>query len=121
MLLPSLSHLIYFSRLQAMQGAGVLMVVPRIALQVFLGVNSNGIKLFRTDTKEPIGDTGVAMSFANLQSWSCVPGSTCSISTGPSKMVYQTELGEDICSLLKSYALAIGAETARAKKGCKRG
>ena len=85
--------------------------------KVFLGINSNGIKLFRTDTKEPIADTGDAMSFANLQSWSCVPGSTCSISTGPVKMVYQTELGEDICSMLKSYALTIVArKQARAKK-----
>ena len=101
----------------------MLTFVPRIALQVFLGINSNGIKLFRTDTKEPIGDTGVAMSFANLQSWSCVPGSTCSISTGPVKMVYQTELGEDICSMLKSYALTIVArKQARAKKkAAKRG
>lgn len=86
---------------------------------MFMGVNANGIKLFRTDTKEVIGSTdpAAAMSFANLQSWSCVPGSTCSISTGPSKMVFQTELGEDICSLLKSYALTIVArKQARAKK-----
>ena len=39
------------------------------------------------------------------------------------KMVFQTELGEDICSLLKSYALTIVArKQARAKKkAAKRG
>ena len=87
-----------------------------------MGINSNGIKLFRTDTKEVVRDgtdKSDAMSFANLQSWSCVPGSTCSNRTGPKKMVFQTELGEDICSLLKSYALTIVArkqKRAKAKK-----
>lgn len=69
---------------------------------MFLGVNSNGIKIFRTDTKEPIA-VEMPMSFANLQSWSCVPGTTCSIAVGPKKYVLQTDLGEDICSLLKAY------------------
>ena len=84
--------------------------------KIFLGVNSNGIKLFRTDTKEPIA-VEMPMSFANLQSWSCVPGSTCSIAVGPKKYVLQTELGEDICSLLKAYALTIVAR--RQKKAAK--
>ena len=157
-------------------------------VQIFLGVNANGLKLFRTDTKEVIkGDKesklrtdlqgkslpqllDVARSkkvdqarlnsfekvikaadaakaagearanaqaqaqvkaataactdlivmhslppedqvwtFANVQSWSCVPETTCTIAVGPKKYVLQTELGEDICALLKSYALTIVA------------
>ena len=79
--------------------------------------------MLRTDTKEQIKDPKETeidpktnkpileggWSFANLQSWSCVPGSTCSIAVGPFKHVLQTELGEDICSLLKAYALTIVA------------
>ena len=81
-------------------------VMKKAPKKIFCAVNRDGIKLFRTDDKSSIPEQP-NLSFANLQSWSCVPGSTCSISLGKNKVVFQTEIGADICALLKSYAIVI--------------
>eukprot|EP01052_Picozoa_sp_SAG31_P035974 SAG31_NODE_4419_length_3250_cov_2.345922_3_plen_165_part_00 len=112
--------------------------------KVYCGVSRDGIKLFRTDglrQQLPVFSCAVIpsltialllltadkaviagqpdLTFANLQSWSCVPGSTCSISLTKSKAVFQTEIGADICALLKSYALVIVQRRQRAERAAK--
>jgi len=98
---------------------------------IFLGVNIDGVSVFKTADKSTLQ----SYRFAKLKSWAASAKDvtfklskdegkhTVEEKNGVIQCVYSTEMGEDICKLLKDYALYLAkkrkrqkAEKARAKK-----
>lgn len=74
---------------------------------LFLGVNGNGVSLFRTDDKTAITPVE-ALSFKALSGWAS-NHEHVSLTVGKTKLNFNTSQGADICSLLKQYAFLIVA------------
>eukprot|EP01047_Picozoa_sp_COSAG01_P016406 COSAG01_NODE_840_length_13184_cov_18.465724_5_plen_1561_part_00 len=86
---------------------------------IFLGVNVDGVAVFKTSDKS-VYET---YRFAKLKSWAASPANvTFKVSkddknhklSGES-VAFNTECGEDICKLLKDYALWLAAKRKREK------
>ena len=85
--------------------------LKKVPKTVFLAVNCKGAAIFRTDNKEVVEE----FPFSQVQSWSAGPNSVALKVAGKSTFL-ETQMGDDICKLLKDYAMYLAKERGLSKK-----